>query len=181
MCWQHGDHTCSQHATSKWHVSSVAPSSLNSGTCAGRPGPLRVPRVCSTFTAPHCHSDTQLQQHSTKLTTKKKRSGQCHCCCWASNTGPVLAIQGQQYRPYKGMLAVFPSGGPASPLLPSWLPPLASCLLGSCPLSCHTRRHATSIRKGSLLLAPHLSFACQEQRKTSGLVRQLMAAVRLQR
>jgi hypothetical protein len=33
MCWQHGGHACSQHATTGWHVSSMAPSTLSRDVC----------------------------------------------------------------------------------------------------------------------------------------------------
>jgi hypothetical protein len=63
MCWQHGDHTCSQHATTHSGMSQAWHHHPFSGMCAGRPGPPRVPRVCSTVDSPPCHSHTQLQQH----------------------------------------------------------------------------------------------------------------------
>jgi hypothetical protein len=52
MCWQHGDHACSQHATTHSGMSQVWHHHPFAGMCAGRPGPPRVPRVCSTFNTP---------------------------------------------------------------------------------------------------------------------------------
>jgi hypothetical protein len=65
-CWQHGHHTCTQNAT--YMVTCLRCGTIIplTGMCAGRPGPPRVPRLCSTVNITPCHSDTQLQRlHST--------------------------------------------------------------------------------------------------------------------